>query len=487
MEWPMPTIQEAIELAISHHRAGRAREAEQLYRQILVADPNFVSAWNLLGVLATQLNHNDVAVQYLKHAVRLQPGSAEIHYNMGLALQGLGRIDDAIASYRRTLELEPGHAKAHNNLGYAYRDKNQLDEALVCIHNALQFDPNMAEAHCNLGNALQMQSQWDEARQAFERAIALKPDFAAAHTNHAMVLLASGDFEPGWREYEWRWKTGQIPERQFGRPQWEGQPLEGKTVLLHAEQGLGDTLLFIRYSRLVKARGATVIAECPKPLMQLLSTCPGVDQIIAENYNRPPFDFHSPLLSLPRIFRTTVDKVPADVPYLFADPDLVTHWREKLAALPGLRIGINWRGRPGQGSFSLRNIPLERFASLLSLPISLVSLQHGATQEEFAAANVPIFHPGDDFDRSHGAFMDTAALMKNLDLVISSDTSVPHLAGALGVPVWIALPFAAGWQWMRDRADSPWYPTARLFRQMRAQDWNGVFDEIRQALAQRLG
>jgi hypothetical protein len=223
--------------------------------------------------------------------------------------------------------------------------------------------------------------------------------------------------------------------------------------------------------------------------MRLLSSCCAIDQLVACGDELPPFNVHAPLLSLPTQFETTLDTVPAQVPYLFADKGLIAHWGERLTGLRGLRIGINWRGRSGQGLFRLRDIPLSQFASLSGLPISLVVLQQGATEQELAevTAGLPIFHPGDDFDRTNGAFMDTAAIMKNLDLVITSDTSVPHVAGALGVPVWIALPHVAGWQWLRDRADSPWYPTARLFRQKTFGDWNGVFNEIHVALAGATG
>jgi hypothetical protein len=257
---------------------------------------------------------------------------------------------------------------------------------------------------------------------------------------------------------------------------------------LYAEQGLGDVLQFIRYASLVKALDAKVIFECPKPLARLLATCPGIDQIIHTGDEPPPFDFHAPLLSLPRLFNTAVATIPAPIPYLSADLGLVAHWREKLKGLAGFRVAINWRGRAGQGFFRLRDIPLGYFASLAPLAISLVSLQQDATPQELAEVNArrSIFYPGDDFDQSHGSFMDTAAIMQNVDLVISSDTSLPHLAGALGVTTWIALPFVAGWQWMRERTDSPWYPSVRLFRQKSPGDWSGVFGEIRGALVDRL-
>jgi len=484
----MPDTQ-PLDIAISHHQAGRYSEAHRIYREILAADPKCVSAWNLLGVMATQLGRNEVAVQCLSNAVRLKGDSAEIHYNMGMALQGLWKLDEAIAAYRRAIELDPGHARAYNNIGAALKEQGRLAEAVAFIREALRLNPAMAEAYCNLGNTLHRDGRWDEAREAFEKALGLDPDSADAHTNHAMVLLASGDFEHGWSEYDWRWKTGQIPQRRFEKPMWEGEPLAGRTILLHGEQGLGDNLQFIRYAPIVKEQGATVIVECSKALRRLAESCPGIDRVIGTDEQPGAFDFHAPLLSLPRVLKTTLETVPANVPYVSADAGLVAHWQERLEGLGGFRIGINWRGRTGQGMFRQRDIPLGHFAALTLLPVSLVCLQQDASPEELAEAGggTPIFHPGEDFDRTHGAFMDTAAIMKNLDLVITSDTSLPHVAGALGASVWIALPRVAGWQWLRDRSDSPWYPTARLFRQKAHGDWTSVFAEIQGALAPLVG
>jgi Flp pilus assembly protein TadD len=477
-----------LETAIDHHQAGRLAEAEKLYREVLSADPQCASAWNLLGVMASQLNRHEVALQCLQNALQFDPNSPEIYYNVGMALQGLSRLDEAIAAYQRVIEVDPIHARAYNNIGAVLKDRRQFSEAMACLDRALQLDPNMAQAYCNMGNTFQAQSRWGEARPCFERAIALDPDSAAAHTNYAMVLLASGEYDRGWAEYEWRWKAGQLPQLKFDRPRWDGAALTGKTILLHAEQGLGDVLQFIRYAPLVKALGAAVIVECPKPLVRLLASCSGIDRIIPTGEEPPAFDFHAPLLSLPRLFSTTVATIPASIPYLSAEAGLVDYWRQKLRGLTGFRIAINWRGRTGHGFFRLRDIALEHFASLAPLPISLVSLQQGASSEEVAELNarLPTYYPGDDFDQSHGSFMDTAAIMRNVDLVISSDTSLPHLAGALGVPTWIGLPFVAGWQWMREGAGSPWYPSVRLFRQKSHGGWKGVFGEIRAALVEHL-
>jgi hypothetical protein len=320
-----------------------------------------------------------------------------------------------------------------------------------------------------------------------------------------LLLLLQGDFERGWPELEWRWKSGEIIERKFSQPRWKGEPLAGKTILLHSEQGLGDTIQFVRYAEVVKEGNpeATVVVECEQPLVNLLQSCRGIDRLVTEGEELPAFDVQAPLLSLPGILGTRVETIPARVPYLFADNRLVEEWNSKLAAVgtaqatetsavSGLRVGINWQGRAGKGEWRKRDVPVEYFARLAEIPgLRLIRLQKGG-----AESNVPcpksnvgeietaIFDLG-DFDTQRGAFVDTAAIMMNLDLVITSDTSVAHLAGALGVPVWVALPFAPDWRWLLDRSDSPWYPTMRLFRQKSIGDWAGVFEEIRAALAER--
>jgi hypothetical protein len=335
----------------------------------------------------------------------------------------------------------------------------------------------------NLGLVLQYQGQSGRAAACFSRALHLNPDSAETQLSGALLLLLCGDFEYGWPALEWRWKTGKLPLRYVDYPQWNGEPLGNKSILLHAEQGLGDTIQFIRYAPLVKALGGDVLVECQKPLKPLLASCPGVDQLIAEGNQAPAFDFHLPLMGLPRVFNTELASIPAGVPYVFADQGLVKHWRSKLAAWRGFRIGIHWQSKAGQSSFRSRNIPLECFAFLNQIPgITLISLQKSDTPSELKCAGVRVVNLGNEIDSVQGAFVDTAAIMMNLDLVITSDTAIAHLAGALGVSVWVALAYAADWRWLLDRSDSPWYPSMRLFRQKKPGDWTGVFEEIRAAL-----
>jgi hypothetical protein len=303
------------------------------------------------------------------------------------------------------------------------------------------------------------------------------------------MWLLTGDFERGWAEYQWRWKAEQCQWRDFSQPLWDGRPLEGRTILLHAEQGLGDTIQFVRYAALVKQRGGGVVVECPTPLLSLLASCERIDRLMGRGDELPAFDLQAPLLSLPGIFHTSLDTIPADGPYLFADPGLVGRWRQELGGIAGFKIGIAWQGNPKNPDDRNRSIPLSDFEPLAGCSaVRLLSLQKEAGTEQLqkVAGRFPVIDLGSRLDEAAGAFMDTAAVMMNLDLVVTSDTAIAHLAGALGVPVWVAISFVPDWRWLLDRSDSPWYPTMRLFRQTRLGDWAGVFEEIKAALCVQL-
>jgi Flp pilus assembly protein TadD len=482
----MATTSEALETGIAHHQAGRLEEAADIYRQVLAVAPDQARAWHLLGLVARQWGELDLAVQYMGRAVELEPGYAEAHSNLGDAWQQWGDFVRAESSFRRALELKPQFVEAHYNLGNVLKQGGRLSEAEESYRRVLALRPEYVNAHNNLGHALYEQGRYDEAGECFRRALNLDPNHAEAHGNLSHMLLLKGDFEAGWHEYEWRWKSRDLRPREFEQPRWEGGPVAGKTILLHAEQGLGDTLQFVRYAAAVKGLGAQVLLACPALLKPLLASCGGIDRLIGFGEELPAFDVHAPLLSLPGIFKTTRETIPAEVPYLQADRGLIESWRARLASVRGFRIGINWRGRAGAGPFLLRDIPLACFAGLAAVPgVRLISLQQGEGRQELTGAGerVSIVDLGENIDQEHGAFMDTAAIMKNLDLVITSDTSIPHLAGALGVNVWLALPFVPDWRWRLDREDSPWYPTMRLIRQKRPGDWERVFGEMRAALA----
>jgi tetratricopeptide (TPR) repeat protein len=451
--------------------------------------PDLAEAHDNLGNALKERGELEEAVACYRQALRLKPDLAEAHSNLGSAFQGQGKLEEAVACYRQALRLKPDLAEAHNNLGGALKDLGELEEAMACCRQALRLRPDYAEAHIILGSALQDRGELDEAMACFQQALRLKPDYPDAHLNRALTWLRRGDFERGWPEFEWRWKCKESLPPPFRQPLWDGSPLEGRSILLHPEQGLGDTLQFIRYAPLVQRRGGRVIVACQRPLVRLLASCPGIAELVAREDAPPGFEVHAPLLSLPRLLGTTLASIPGEVPYLRADETLVEHWRRELSPIRGLKVGIAWQGNPKYRGDRHRSLRLAQFAPLSRLAgVRLFSLQKcaGAEQLRAVAGRFDVTDLGGRLDEQTGAFMDTAAVMKNLDLVITSDSALAHLAGALGVPVWVALPYASDWRWLLEREDSPWYPTMRLFRQSRWGDWDGVFDRIAAAVEGRL-
>jgi tetratricopeptide (TPR) repeat protein len=472
-------------LGLAYHFLGNIDQAANCFRQAVQQNATYAQAYNNLGnALADQGNREEAIACYQK-AIELIPGYAEAYANLGTCFLQHGRPDQAVTSFQQALHLMPNSADLYSNLAGALEQLQRLDEAAACCHHALQINPNTPAAYANLGNIATDRGQLPEAIAAYRAALTVQPGYADAHFALGESLLLIGDFENGWPEYEWRpWKMIQQKSPTFLRSQWTGQPLEGKTILVSAEQGLGDVFQFIRYVKVVKDLGATVHVECPKALTKLLATCSGIDRLIPRGDELPAFDYQALLMSVPGVLKTTLETIPASVPYLFADPALIAHWHERLAAIGDFRIGINWRGRESQSSLRLRDVPLDFFVSLGELPgVRLISLQKEGRDSPFELRrDLPIADFSAELDTVAGPFMDTAAIMKNLDLVITSDTAVAHLAGALAVPVWVALPFAPNWRWLLDRSDSPWYPTMRLFRQKQIGDWGGVFEEIRDEL-----
>jgi Flp pilus assembly protein TadD len=431
-------------------------------------------------------------------ALRVAPNSAELWVYSGYCQTELGRFVDAAEHYRKAIALQPDYPEAHNNLGNTLLELGLFAEAEMSCREALRLRPDFPEALNGLGAALQNLGHTTQAEASYRAALRLRPDRAGPHSNLGHTLLLSGRFEEGWNEFEWRWKTRQLSgsARKFSAPLWHGEPIGDRAILLHAEQGLGDTLQFCRYVPVVAA-GARTILQVQAPLVRLLSTLPriaepgiaepGIAKIVAWGDSLPPFDLHCPLLSLPRAFGTTLDTIPATTPYLTADPVLAAAWRERLACLVGLRVGLVWAGSSRSEYPALaavdrrRSIALDTMAPLGETPgVSLISLQKG---EPAAQAD----HPPDgmalhDFTADLHDFVDTAALIDGLDLVISVDTAVAHLAGALGKPVWLLNRFDTCWRWLLNRDDSPWYPTLRQFRQPAPGEWTSVTCEVRDAL-----
>lgn len=504
---------------------GRNDLAMAAYQEAVRLKPDFAEAHSNLGNLQRELGQIDEAVASCRLALRLKPDFAIGHNHLGAAYSKMRRWDDAAACYRQAIALLPAYPEAHSNLGDALRELGQLDEAAAHFREAIRLRPELAEPHAGLSLALLqvgdlagcqescrealrlrgdggsaqlnltlsivalLEGRQDESVAYCEAALAHEPDSPEAHKNRAIVRLLQGRYREGWPEYEWRWKCPELPERPFKQPLWDGGPLDGKTIMLHAEQGLGDTIQFVRYARRVRQRGGRVIVVCQKTLLPLLAGCKDVDQLAAQGDPLPAFDVHAPLLSLPRIFGTTLETVPAEVPYLQTDQRLVERWRREVDELPGFRIGIAWQGSRSFYFDRLRSLPLAEFAPLAAVPgVTLVSLQKGFGSEQLASLDgrFQVVDLAGRLDETSGPFVDTAAVMQCLDLVITSDTSIAHLAGALAVPVWVALPFAPDWRWLLKREDSPWYPTMRLFRQRERGDWQGVFARMAAALADRV-
>jgi hypothetical protein len=399
------------------------------------------------------------------------------------ALYRAGQLHDAEQLYRQVLAAEPGNAEAHHNLGGVLTLLDRSDEAAACYRRTLELEPGNAAAYHNLGVVLVREGRLEEALPYQRRAVALRGDSAEIHCALGGTLLMMGRLDEGWPEYEWRWKLAGTRELPRQCPRWTGTSLAGRTILLDCEQAYGDTLQFIRYAELLKRQGATVIVECMEAIASLLARCPGVDRVVVAGQPLPDVDVHIPLLSLPTIFRTSLESIPADVPYLRPDPALVESWKNELSSRRELKIGIAWQGNPGQASDRFRSFPLAQFAAIARMPdVQLHSLQMGSGREQLSAFGEP--SPVVDLGDRLGDFHDTAAIVSNLDLLITCDSAPAHLAGALGIKVWVALTLIPDWRWMLGRNDSPWYPSMRLFRQNRPGDWDAVFRNIQAALGE---
>ncbi|MEA2755704.1 MAG: hypothetical protein QOJ54_1993 [Aliidongia sp.] len=529
--------------AVEHHLADRIEEANREYRAVLAIDPKHAPSWHLLGALAVQRGERQTAIEMIEAAIAIDPDTPAYFNDLGEALRLTRQPVKAAACYRKALALDPTYVAAHNNLGIAefaqgrpakatghYRRalalnrnfapahlnlgvalletgqveaaaatfetaqrlapdnpglglnianlrqaQNRLDEAIATYRALLAADPMHVEAMVNLGDALRRQGRPDAALGYFEAALALDPDLPAARWNAGLCYLLLGDFPRGWAGFAWRFKAGAVAPQNSPLPDWAGEPLADRRILVEAEQGLGDTIQVARYLTRLKAAGAGEVALlCNKQLGRLLgSLC----RTISDDAPAPSWDCRIPLLDLPRLFGTAVTTIDNAVPYIEVAPDRVALWRERLAPLPVPRIGLVWRGRSDHKNDRNRSMPAAALAPLTRLPAGWVSLQQGATKDELAALG-PILHLGDDF----GDLLDAAEAIAALDLVVTVDTALAHLAGALGKPVWLLLPLAPDWRWMVGRSDSPWYPTARLFRQPRIGDWDSVIRDVAAAL-----
>jgi len=527
-QFPTPPISnhpQSADPAIALAQQGQTQRAEQAFRDQLQRTPHDPIAHHNFAVFLSSQNRAKEAVEHYEHSLRLKPQYPEAHRNFGLLLCNQRRFsesidhlwaavtlrpddiqtlsalatafltakhrDEAIPLLRHAIRLSRAEASLHNQLGLALFDAGRLNESETAFLEALSLDPKFVSAHNNLGSLYKAMGRSQEAFTCFELALALDPDSVKTKWNRALTLLSVGNFERGWQEYEWRWHREETPCRQLPKPPWKGEPLEGRRILLYPEQGLGDTIQFIRYAPLLKAQGAHVIYECQSPLIATLKDAVGIDQLIPEGQPIPPFDFHAPLLGLPRLFKTTQQNVPGTIPYLTADPVRAAAWKTRLNDLikPGeLRVGIAWQGNPHHQWDHFRSLPLSDLEPLTQLPnVAVISLQRGPGIEQIDAfqrlTNNALVVPTDGRQTTPEHLADTAAIMANLDLIVTVDTATAHLAGALGRRTWVALSFIADWRWMIDRQDTPWYPTMRLFRQRTLGDWHELVARLANQLA----
>ncbi len=470
-------------LGITLHGLGRLHEAEASYRRAVALKPDYAEAESNLGVTLKELGRLPEAETSYRRAVALKPDYAKAHSNLGNTLKELGRLSEAEACYRRAVALLPDYVEALSNLGVTLKELGRLNEAEACCRRAVALMPDYAEGESNLGIILTELGRFPEAEVSCRRAVALKPDYAEAHLNLSLLNLLKGDFENGLPGYEWRREKR---KRTFSKPQWfGGEPLGGKTILLHSEQGLGDTLQFCRYARLVAAEGGRVVMEVPASLVELLRGLGGVAELIVQGTTLPPFDYHCPLLSLPLAFKTNMATIPHHASYLRSDIGKSAAWAHLLGEKSQQRVGLAWSGSAGHRNDHNRSILLSEIIPWLPDCFEYVSLQkelRGADRTTLqAAAQIR------QFGEYLHDFSDTAALCEQVDLIISVDTSVAHLGAALGKPTWILLPYSPDWRWLLERTDSPWYPSVKLFRQQTPGDWGGVLCDVRAALLDSLG
>lgn len=476
----------------------RHDEAVASYDRAIAMRPQLPEPYFNRGFALHEMKRYDAAIESFTQAIVLEPRYPEAYYGRANALKDMRQLCAALSDYDRAIEIRGDYAEAYVNRGNVLGEFGRFDAALASYESAISLAPGNADAWCNRGSLQSALGNDDEALQSLDRALAIDPDHALAHFTRGTVYCLVGDLANGWPELEWRWKNEHCvthrEKRDFRQPLWLGEePLSNRTILVYCEQGLGDTIQFCRYVNLLAERGASVIFEVPKSLQPLLRSMPGVTRCVAHGEPLPDFDYYCPLLSLPLAFKTTLGTIPSQIPYLRADPQRGRYWRERLGERTSFRVGVVWCAgvRPElpelESVNDRRNIPLCELAALNLPRIEYFSLQKGQPAEGELAASIAARWSGPAFvDHTQDLrdFGETAALIEQLDLVISVDTSTAHLAGALGKPVWVLVRFDACWRWLRHRSDSPWYSSVRLYRQQRRGDWDGVVQQVRCDLEQ---
>jgi tetratricopeptide (TPR) repeat protein len=434
------------------HQQRAFAEAERIYRAVLAQDPKHAAAWCYLGI----------------------------------ALHDQRQFSAAVAAYRNALSFHADFPIALNNLGNSLRYVGEFDQADACFQKAIDLKPDYINAHKNRGTLHVWTGHLESGLGYYEQALKLSPNDAELHRNLGVIYLLQGKFEAGWREYRWRWKVGDLRRPNVAFPIWDGNPTRGKSLLLTVEQGLGDTLHFVRYAKVLRERGLNTTVYCQPALMALLQNSRELGAVYPNNLPiEQPYDYQCSLLDVADMLGTNLDSIPSMPAYIQPAPHLIRFWQARFPRIAGKRrIGIAWQGNPDHQADMFRSVPLKCFETLAAVPnVELVSLQSGFGTEQLSGwTGPPITLLEAGVDKSSGAFMDTAAIMKSLDLVVTSDTSIAHLAGALAVPTWIALGFMPDWRWLLDRSDSPWYPSTRLFRQKSIGDWSSVFEAMAREL-----
>lgn len=504
---------ETINIAVQYYQNGHLEQSERICQELLQSESGHPKVFHLLGAIAYKRKQYNKAIELIYKAIEGDPRIPQFYNTLGAVLRVVGRFEEAITAYKQAVSIKPDYAEAYNNMGNVFLSRRLYSDAVdkynqAIVHNpgdveaynsmavalqylgeyitaiemcnkALMIKPDYAQAYNTIASVLLKKGCHNKAIDNYKQALDLKPDYAQAHTNLGMALLLCGRFEEGWAEYKWRLNINNTVDSCNKLSRWDGSSFAGKRLLVRYEQGFGDNIQFIRYLPMVKDRGGTVICQMLRPLVGLLRGFPGIDELIdcsLNNQGEVFCDFYIPLMDLPGMFGTTLETIPGGVPYLHADPDKAEQWREKLAG-PDFKVGIVWAGKSVHTEDNSRSCQLNHFLPLSKIPnVRLFSLQKGqaAGQVRDLSGNIPIINLADEFFD----FTDTAAAIENLDLVISVDTAVLHLAGAMGKPVWAVLPFTPDWRWMLDRQDSPWYPTMRLFRQKELAQWGPVFENI---------
>lgn len=490
-------------LGLCHLKLENSDEAYAAFQNAHERNPHYIKAYIQCATIHMNKKEYHQALTLYQQALKHNPRSFDLYYRMGSVLRSLEQYHDAIAIFEKALDLNPTSTHAMLEIANTLHMVDNYERSLSFYQQALERNPSCNEALYNFGYTLKKCGDVHKARDYTEKSIIIhtqvieqKPDYPLAHFSRSLSYLTLGNFEKGWPEYEWRWAAYNEKPKSFPQPTWSGQDLMGKRIFIYAEQGFGDTFQFIRYGKILKDMGAYVIAQTQHHLKTIIAQCPYLDEVVSDREPIPAFDYHCALMSIPMVVRTTIETVPNEIPYLHADHTLVSEWHQKLSTDKNFKIGICWQGNKQYRNVYLKKevagkaMELSTFAPLASLPsVSLYSLQkiNGTEQLDTLDNTMHVHTFGADFDESNGRFMDTAAIIKNLDLVITIDTSICHLAAGLGTEVWVLLPFPADWRWMLETSTTPWYPNMRLFRQPNRGDWACVIKDVTTALQEKIG